>query len=66
MILLIQASKKASVEVNQSVIASISTGILAYVGVEKEDTEQDIQLAAKKLSGIRIFEDSQERMSLSL
>ena len=65
MILLIQRVKKASVEVNTSVIASISTGILAYVGVEKEDTEQDIQLAAKKLSGIRIFEDSQERMSLS-
>jgi D-tyrosyl-tRNA(Tyr) deacylase len=65
MILVLQRVQKASVIVEQKEIASIQKGILAYVGVEKEDSETDILLAAKKISGLRIFEDDAGKMSLS-
>ncbi len=64
MILVIQRVQKASVWVAQKEVASIQKGILAYVGVEKGDSKTDILLAAKKLSGLRIFEDEAGKMSL--
>ena len=39
---------------------------MLLVGVTHEDTEKDAQYLADKVSGLRIFEDDQEKMNLSL
>lgn len=65
MILVIQRVQQASVSVAQKEVASIQKGLLAYVGIEKGDSQADVLLAAKKMSGLRIFEDVAGKMSLS-
>jgi D-aminoacyl-tRNA deacylase len=62
MIFVIQRVQKASIEVGNIEIASIQKGLLAYVGIEKGDEEKDLQLGAKKLHGLRIFEDPNGKM----
>lgn len=62
----IQRVKKGSILVEKEEIASIPSGIAVFLGVEKDDSEKDLQLMAKKISGIRIFEDDTGRMMNAL
>jgi D-aminoacyl-tRNA deacylase len=62
----IQRLNSGKISVNNSNVCSIDKGIAVFVGVEKNDTEKDIYLTAKKINGIRIFEDENERMMFSL
>ncbi|NLM20811.1 MAG: D-tyrosyl-tRNA(Tyr) deacylase [Peptococcaceae bacterium] len=62
----IQRVSKASVQVENETIAQINHGILALVGIGREDSLKDLQWMAEKLSGLRIFEDEQGKMNLSL
>ncbi len=45
---------------------AIGRGILAYIGVIKGDTAADVRWMAEKLSGLRIFEDDEGKMNLSV
>lgn len=54
---LIQRVKNASVTIEGELYSSIGAGILALVGIEKGDTLEQVQKAAKKITGLRIFSD---------
>jgi D-aminoacyl-tRNA deacylase len=62
----IQRVRGASVIVDGAVVGSIDRGLLVYVGVEKGDTEADLALMARRIPGLRVFEDSEGRMNLAL
>ena len=63
---LIQRVKEASVTINGELYSSINKGILALVGIEKGDSIEQIQKAAKKISTLRIFPDENDKMNLSI
>ena len=62
----IQRVRRASVSVAGEICGSIGQGMLVLLGVAIDDTEVDAQWLAKKIAGLRIFEDSQEKMNRSL
>lgn len=62
----IQRVDRASVEVDGVVVGKIDKGILAYVGIEKNDTEKEIAFMAEKIVNIRIFPDDEYKMNLSV
>lgn len=62
---LIQRVKEASVAVDGQIISSVKKGILAFVGIEKGDTFEQVQKAAKKITGLRIFPDGSNDDSVS-
>ncbi len=64
--LVIQRILSGHIEVDKITIASTGPGMAVFVGIEKEDTSQDLLLCAKKIDGCRIFEDENGKMSLSL
>ena len=63
---LIQRVKNSSVTIENKLYSSIEKGLLALVGIEKDDTIDNIQKAAKKIVNLRIFPDENNKMNLSL
>jgi len=63
---LIQRVKQASVEIEENIIASIGQGLLVLVGVEEADNEDDIIWLSNKICGLRIFDDENSVMNLSV
>jgi D-tyrosyl-tRNA(Tyr) deacylase len=63
---LIQRVSSARVEVEGSVTGSIGAGLLVLLGVRREDTEADAEALLDKLLGLRVFEDAEGKMNLSL
>jgi len=64
--LVIQRVHHAAVAVDGQVIAEIGRGLLVYAGIAAEDDEADVQYAARKVSGLRIFEDDDGKMNRDL
>ncbi len=64
--IVLQRVKRASVEVEGRVAGRIGRGICLLVGIEKGDTIEDADYLAAKVTGLRIFPDSKDRMNLSL
>ncbi len=62
----IQRVSRAQVAVGGEVCGRIGPGMLVLLGVAEGDTEADARQLAEKISGLRIFEDDQEKMNLSL
>lgn len=60
----IQRVSRASVEVEGTIVGKIDRGILAYVGIEKGDTEKEIAFMAEKILNLRIFPDEEYKMNL--
>jgi D-tyrosyl-tRNA(Tyr) deacylase len=64
--IVVQRCKEARVNVNGETVAQIGKGLVALVGVTHDDTEQDARYLADKLAGLRIFEDAEGKMNLSV
>jgi D-aminoacyl-tRNA deacylase len=64
--LVLQRVARASVRVGDEEVAAIGRGLLVLVGVERGDTRAQVAAAARKLGGLRLFEDGQGKMNLDL
>lgn len=64
--IVVQRVKSASVAVDGAIKGEINKGLLIYAGVQKGDTEADIEYIASKLLGLRIFEDAEGKMNLDI
>ena len=62
----VQRVSKAEVVIGSVRTAHIREGILALVAVSRKDTEKDLQWMAKKIVELRIFNDTQGKLNLSL
>lgn len=62
----IQRVTDASVRVNGNVIGEIQEGLVVLLGVTHEDTQEDVDYLVNKIVHLRIFEDENEKMNLSL
>ncbi len=62
----IQRVSEASVKVDEEIISEIGTGILVLVGIEDEDTNEDIKWLSGKIARLRIFGDENGVMNKSL
>ena len=64
--IVVQKVKKAEVVIDEKTYSSIGHGIAAFVGISRTDTITDIKYSLEKLINLRIFEDSEGKMNLSL
>lgn len=62
----VQRVSRASVEVDGKEIASIGEGIMVLVGIHRDDSPEDMKYIRDKILGLRIFDDDQGVMNLSV
>ncbi|MCA9129597.1 MAG: D-tyrosyl-tRNA(Tyr) deacylase [Planctomycetales bacterium] len=62
----VQRVSSASVHVNGQIVAEIARGLLVLLGVESLDGQTDVKYIADKLAGLRVFDDEQGNMNLSV
>ena len=62
----IQRVANASVTVESKVVAEIQKGLLVFVGIEEADTQEDLDWLLTKITQLRIFNDENEVMNLSV
>ena len=62
----IQRVTEASVTTGGEVVGKIGKGLMVLVGVSVDDTDKDVRYMAEKVPNLRIFEDEEGKMNLSL
>ncbi|KDR96094.1 D-tyrosyl-tRNA(Tyr) deacylase [Peptoclostridium litorale DSM 5388] len=62
----VQRVSASSVSVDNEVVGKIDKGLMVLLGVTHDDTQADVKYLVEKISNLRIFEDEQEKMNLSL
>lgn len=62
----VQRVTHASVTVEGETVGAIGPGFMVLVGVQEGDAETDAAYCAAKISGLRVFEDDEDKMNLSL
>lgn len=62
----IQRVNHASVQVNNKLVSEINTGLLIFLGITHDDVHNDIEWLSNKIAGLRIFNDSDGIMNLSV
>lgn len=63
---LIQRVITSNVNIDGETYSSIGKGFLVLLGIQKDDEKQQAEYLAKKISNLRIFEDSQQKLNLSI
>jgi D-aminoacyl-tRNA deacylase len=63
---LIQLVAEATVVIESIPVGKIGQGLLVFLGVEKDDSEKDLDYLLKKVSHLRVFGDDQKKMNLSV
>ena len=66
MISVVQRCRQANVNVGGNTIGEIGIGFVVLLGIQKNDSVSDADYIVKKLSTLRIFSDSNEKMNLSI
>lgn len=61
----LQRCINAQVKVNNKIVGEINNGFVVFLGIGKNDNEQDLNYLVKKICGLRIFEDQNEKMNLN-
>ncbi|HZJ87437.1 MAG TPA: D-aminoacyl-tRNA deacylase [Erysipelothrix sp.] len=64
--IVIQKVRSAKVEVDNQIVGAINKGYCLLVGLEANDTIEDIKRAAQKISTLRLFEDDEDKINLSI
>ena len=62
----VQRVKKGSVEIEKKEIGKIEEGLVVLLGVGQKDVEKDAEYLAEKIVNLRIFEDKEGKMNLSV
>ncbi|MEK7711188.1 MAG: D-aminoacyl-tRNA deacylase [Planctomycetota bacterium] len=62
----VQRVREASVVVDGATKGAIDEGLLVYLGVDRADTNEDVDYIADKVSHLRIFPDAEEKMNLDV
>ena len=62
----IQRVSQAEVKVGAEIVGRINEGLLIFLGVEKNDSDADLRYLYEKITNLRIFEDKQDKMNLSV
>ena len=62
----VQRVKKAKITVENNTVGKINEGLLVLLGVTHEDTEENADCLVKKVLGLRIFRDENDKMNLSV
>ena len=66
MIAVIQRCSRANVKIGKNIVGHIRHGLVILLGVKKDDNEEDADFLVRKVSGLRIYNDSNEKMNLSI
>jgi D-tyrosyl-tRNA(Tyr) deacylase len=66
MLAILQRVSSAKVTVNGRVTGEIGSGLLVFLCAVKGDTDKDLEYVVRKVSQLRIFEDDQRKMNLSI
>ncbi len=64
--LVVQRVSSAKVEVENKIVGKINKGFMVLCGITHEDTEKEADVLARKLCNLRVFEDENEKMNLSI
>ena len=64
--ILVQRVSQAKVVIEGKVFSSIQNGLLLFIGIENADTQEDIEYLASKIVQMRIFDDKNGVMNLSV
>ena len=64
--IVLQRVKRANVKVKGDIVGEIDKGFLLFVGAQKGDTVKQAEYLADRCAGLRIFEDNQGKMNLSI
>jgi len=62
----VQRVKRASVSVGNNIVGKISEGLVILLGVGRDDSDEDARYLAEKIVNLRIFDDKDGKMNLSL
>ena len=64
--IVIQKVKQAKVVVEEMIVGEIGHGYVLLVGIEVDDTIQDVERAVQKITNLRIFDDQDGKINLSI